>query len=491
MSLSATHELTSITPLLAVLTSTVGAIFIMIFKDRPNIRESISVLAGVIKFLLVISLVPYVLSGKIITYKLFSLYPGINLSFRVDGFSLLFACVSSFLWILTTFYSIGYMRGLKEHAQTRYYTCFALTLSGAMGVAFSGSLFTLYLFYELVSIFTYPLVMHHEDKEAFSGAKKYLIYLMGSGKLFFLPAVILTYVIAGTLDFGPHGILPSNANHALLIALYILFIAGIAKAGIAPLHSWLPSAMVAPTPVSALLHAVAVVKVGVFCIIRVIYNVYGPHLMDSLHLALPTALFVSGTILYASMIALTCDNLKARLAYSTVSQLSYIVMGAALVNIAGTTGGLIHIANHAFSKITLFYCAGAIFVATGKKYVSQLSGLARRMPITMTAFAIGALSMIGVPGTAGFITKWFLGVGCLDKGSVILLIVILTSSLLNAGYFLPVIYTAFFKELSPEDQGLKEAPLTMVTPLALTAVATVVFGIFPEPLLRLIQEVIK
>ena len=491
MSAHAANEMISIVPLLAILASSFGAILIMVFRKHPNLRESVSVVAGITKFLLVISMVPYVLSGKVITYHLVSIYPGINLSFRVDGFSMLFACVSSFLWILTTFYSIGYMRSLKEHAQTRYYACFALTLSGALGVAFSGSLFTLFLFYELVSIFTYPLVMHHEDKEAFAGAKKYLIYLMGSGKLFFLPAVILTYVIAGTLDFGSHGILPASVNHTLLIGLYVLFIAGIAKAGIAPLHSWLPSAMVAPTPVSALLHAVAVVKVGVFCIIRVIYNVYGPELMDILNLALPTAFFVSITILYASMIALTCDNLKARLAYSTISQLSYIVLGAALVNLSGTKGGLIHIANHAFSKITLFYCAGAIFVATGKKYISQLSGLAKKMPITMTAFAIGALSMIGVPGTAGFITKWFLGLGSLDKGSIILLIVILTSSLLNAAYFLPVIYTAFFKQLAPEDQKFGEAPLTMVVPLALTATATILLGIFPQPFLRLIQEVIQ
>ena len=484
-------EIVSIAPVLAILASSLGAIFIVIFRKEPNHREAVSICAGLLKFIIVASMVPQILDGRVITYNLFTIYPGINLSFRVDGFSMLFACVSSFLWIVTTFYSIGYMRGLKEHAQTRYYTCFALTLSGAIGVAFSGSLFTLFLFYELVSIFTYPLVMHHEDEEAFKGAKKYLVYLMGSGKLFFLPAIILTYVIAGTLDFGPNGILPQSANHALLIGLYVLFIAGIAKAGIVPLHSWLPSAMVAPTPVSALLHAVAVVKVGVFCIVRVIYNVYGPDLMNALNLSLPTAFFVSGTILYASMIALTCDNLKARLAYSTISQLSYIVLGAALVNISGITGGLIHIANHAFSKITLFYCAGAIFVATGKKYISQLSGIARKMPITMTAFSIGALSMIGIPGTAGFITKWFLGVGCLDKGSILLLVVILTSSLLNGGYFLPVIYRAFFKKLSPDDEDLGEAPMTMVVPLAITAAATLIFGIFPDPFLKLIQEVIR
>ncbi len=478
-------------PVLIVTISLLGAGLIMIFRDNPNRRETVSVLTGVVKFLLVLAMVPTILSGQVIRCHIVEIIPGCSLVFRVDGFSMVFALISSFLWILTSFYSIGYMRGLKEHAQTRYYTCFALTLSAALGVALSGSLFTMYLFYELVSIFTYPLVMHHEDGEAKWGANKYLVYLMGTGKLFFLSAVVLTYVITGNLDFGPHGLLPADADPTLLVILFILFVAGIAKSGLIPLHSWLPSAMVAPTPVSALLHAVAVVKVGVFCIARVIYSVYGPELMQSLGLVMPSALFMSATILLASMIALTHDNLKARLAYSTVSQLAYITLGFALVSVSSMTGGAIHIANHAFSKITLFYCAGAIFVATGKKYISELSGIGRRMPVTMVAFTIGAFSMIGVPGTAGFITKWFLGLGCLDNHSILLLVIILTSSLLNAGYFLPIIYRAFFYQLRPEDQHLGEAPSFMVIPLSITAALTVIFGLFPQPFLWLIGEVLS
>jgi multicomponent Na+:H+ antiporter subunit D len=480
----------SMLPVFIVLTSAIGALMIMVFRSNPNRREAVSIVCGVIKFALVATMVPMVLDGKVLRCQLVEILPGLSLVFRVDGFSLVFACISSFLWILTSFYSIGYMRGLKEHAQTRYYTCFALTLSAALGVAMSGSLFTMYLFYELVSIFTYPLVMHHEDKEAFGGARKYLIYLMGTGKLFFLSALVITYMLAGNLDFGEKAILSADANHMMLIGLYILFLAAIAKAGLMPLHSWLPSAMVAPTPVSALLHAVAVVKVGVFCVGRVIYNVYGPELMRDLGLVLPTAFFMSATILVASMLALTQDNLKARLAYSTVSQLAYVTLGFALVSVSGVTGGVIHIANHAFSKITLFYCAGAIFVATGKKYISQLSGLGRCMPLTMGAFAIGALSMIGVPGTAGFITKWFLGLGCLDNGNLVLLVVILTSSLLNAGYFLPIIYRAFFHKLHPDDVHLREAPVSMVAPITVTAIATIFLGVYPELFLRLIQEVV-
>ncbi len=481
----------SIIPPLVVLTSAVGALLIMYFGKDINRRETVSICTGILKFALVLTMVPTILAGRVIRCHLVEILPGLSLVFRVDGFSLVFACISSFLWILTSFYSIGYMRGLNEHAQTRYYTCFALTLSAALGVAMSGSLFTMFLFYELVSIFTYPLVMHHEDGEAFAGANKYLVYLMGTGKLFFLSALVITYILAGNLDFGPETLLPADANRTLLIVVYVLFLAGIAKSGLIPLHSWLPSAMVAPTPVSALLHAVAVVKVGVFCVARVIYNVFGPDLMRELGLILPSAFFMSATILIGSMLALTQDNLKARLAYSTVSQLAYITLGFALVSVSGITGGAIHIANHAFAKITLFYCAGAIFVATGKKYISQLSGLGHCMPLTMGAFSIGALSMIGIPGTAGFITKWFLGLGCLDNGSLLLLIFILTSSLLNAGYFLPVIYRAFFHRPSPEDAHFGEAPATMVVPITITAGITVLLGIYPEPFLRLIGEVLS
>lgn len=480
----------SIIPPLVVLISSVAAFLIMRFRNEPNKRETVSVVAGVIKFLLVLSMVPTILNGEVIRCHLVEILPGFSVVFRVDGFSMVFALISSFLWILTSFYSIGYMRGLNEHAQTRYYTCFALTLSAALGVAMSGSLFTMYLFYELVSIFTYPLVMHHEDGEAFSGANKYLVYLMGTGKLFFLTALVITYLLSGNLDFGPNAILSLNNNAPLLIGLYVLFIAAIAKAGLMPLHSWLPSAMVAPTPVSALLHAVAVVKVGVFCVARVIYNVYGPELMQQLHLILPSALFMSATILIASMLALTQDNLKARLAYSTVSQLAYITLGFALMSVSSITGGAAHIANHAFSKITLFYCAGAIFVVSGKKYISQLTGIGRKMPITMTCFAIGAFSMIGIPGTAGFITKWFLGLGSLESNNFIILVIILTSSLLNSAYFLPIIYRAFFMKIAPEDESLREPAPAMLIPISITAMVTVIIGIYPDFFLQLIREVL-
>ncbi len=287
---------------------------------------------------------------------------------------------------------------------------------GAIGCAFADNLFTLYLFYEIVSITTYPLVAHHQDREGYEGGRKYLVYLTGTAKGLVLPAMILTYVMCGTLDFSDNirtGIFPSDASHLMVTITYVCLLLGFAKNGLMPFHNWLPGAMVAPTPVSALLHAVAVVKVGVFSTTRVMLYLFGVDTMSAFNLGVPTAWFVSFTILAASLVALSKDNLKARLAYSTVSQLSYIILGVALLTPAGIEGGIVHIVNHAFAKITLFFCAGAIFVASRKKNISEMKGLGRAMPWTFGAFAVASLSMIGVPPASGFITKWYLLVGAL------------------------------------------------------------------------------
>src|SRR5690348_14820645 len=392
--------------LLAVLAPLIGAGLVMANGKRPNVRETCSFLAAATLFLITASMVPPVLAGKRLHCTLFQLLPalnggtGLSISLRADALSMVFALSASFLWVLTVFYAAGYMRSLEEHAQTRFNTCFALALFGAIGCALSDNLLTLYLFYEIVSICTYPLVAHHQDEEGYDGARKYITYLTTTAKGLILPAMVLIYVLSGTLDFANNihtGLLPASVHNGVIIALYICCILGFAKNGVMPLHNWLPSAMVAPTPVSALLHAVAVVKVGVFSTVRVMLYVFGVDLMDRLHLGLPTAYFVAITILLGSIIALSKDNLKARLAYSTVSQLSYIVLGVALLTPTGIEGGLFHIAAHAFGKITLFFCAGAIYVATHKKNISQMSGLGRAMPFTFGAFALASLSMIGAP----------------------------------------------------------------------------------------------
>lgn len=483
--------------LIALLAPLVGAGLVMATGRRPNLREACSLAAALTLFTITASMVPDIQAGRTLSFRMFELLPGLSFSLRADALSMVFAVSASFLWVLTVFYSAGYMRGLEEHAQTRFNVCFALALFGAIGCAFADNLLTLYLFYEIVSLGTYPLVAHHQDQESYEGARKYLVYLTTAAKGLILPAMALIYVLTeGNLEFADNirsGILPAGTGQAMVTGLYLCCLLGFAKNGLMPLHSWLPSAMVAPTPVSALLHAVAVVKVGVFSTIRVMLYVFGVDQMDAMNLGLPTAYFVSVTILVASVVALSKDNLKARLAYSTVSQLAYIILGVALLTPAAIEGGVVHIANHAFSKITLFFCAGAIYVATHKKNISEMSGLGRVMPVTFGAFAIASLSMIGAPPVAGFVTKWHLLLGAWDAQSAGILVVLLVSTLLNVAYFAPVVYQAFFGR-RPEGsatEGVREAPLAMVIPLSLTAAISVLIGVYPDLFMNFARAITK
>ena len=498
-------------PLFVVFVPVLGALLIVCAGERrANLREFWSVAAGIVMLALIVRMIPEVLAGhtpeshfiQIMplneiggwSFVLFSILPGIELGFRVDGFGLLFASGAALLWTLTSFYSIGYMRRLKEHAQTRYFACFALALSATAGVAFAANLFTLFLFYEALTLVTYPLVCHKETDEAKAGARKYVIYLLGAAKVFLMSAIILIYNVTGTLEFRKGGILTAeqiSEQPTLLYVIFALFLFGFAKNALMPLHSWLPAAMVAPTPVSALLHAVAVVKTGVFSTLRVFLFVFGADAMREIgadQLALAAA---SVTILVGSLLALGQDNLKARLAFSTVSQLSYIILGAALLNQSGVLGGIMHITNHAVSKITLFLCAGSIYVSTRKTNISRMSGLAKRMPWTMGAFALGSLSVVGIPGTAGCISKWFLALGAVEHDSLVLLGVLLVSSLLNAAYLGPIVYKANFEKGEDESETgeeVREVPWVVV-PLTLTAATSLLLGIFPTPVLKLAGNV--
>jgi multicomponent Na+:H+ antiporter subunit D len=339
----------------------------------------------------------------------------------------------------------------------------------------------------MLSLATYPLVTHHQDHEARISGRKYLSYILGTSIGLVLPAMLILYSLTGTLDFASQGILPLGLSKSTVTVLLLMCVFGFAKAGIMPFHAWLPAAMVAPTPVSALLHAVAVVKVGVFSIFRVITGIFGTNLLSSLNLGTVLCYIAAFTILTASLIALSQDGLKRRLAFSTIGQLSYIILGASLLSPKAMTGGLMHIAMHAFGKITLFMCAGAIFVATGKKYISEMVGIGKRMPVTMAAFLIGSLSVIGLPPTGGFISKWFLVLGTLEADQIVMLVVLLSSSLLNAAYFLPVVYRAFFctPEESMFEDKIQEAPLWCVVPLVITAILSVGLFFFPQPFFNL------
>jgi len=469
-------------PLGAVLVS-IGAFFLILAtgEKRPNLREAWSVGAAIVKFLLVFSLRYPVLEGKIVECRLFPIAPGADLLLRVDSFGLLFGLVASFLWIFTTFYSIGYMRGLAAANQTRYFACFALALSATIGVAFSGNLITFYIFYEILTISTYPLVIHKETEEALRAGRKYLTYTLTAG-VFLLFSIALTQYLAGTTGFKAGGFLDGVASPKVLTLLFVTFMIGCGtKAAIMPLHSWLPTAMIAPTPVSALLHAVAVVKAGVFGCVRILGYVFGPELLRQLGLIVPLGLVSSATIIVASVFALSADNLKRRLAFSTISQLSYIILGVALFTPDSFKGGLLHIPFHAFMKITLFFCAGAIYVTTHKENVSELDGIGKAMPLTLGAFAIGAFGMVGVPPICGYLSKWYLCVGTVEAHKPLFLGVYLSSALLNAAYFLPIVYNGFFKG---EGGPVKEASPFMVISLLITAAGAFVLGIFPDFLLK-------
>ncbi|MCJ7627407.1 MAG: hypothetical protein MUO50_03365, partial [Longimicrobiales bacterium] len=396
------------------------------------------------------------------------------------------------LWIVTSLYSIGYMRGHHEKNQTRFYLFFAVAISATMGVAFSGNLFTLFLFYEVLTLCTFPLVTHHQTEKARKAGRVYLGILLSTSVGLQLLAIIWTYSLAGTLDFRPGGILDGHISTAMVPILLALFVFGVGKAAVMPFHRWLPAAMVAPTPVSALLHAVAVVKAGVFTILKVSVFIFGPALISETGAADILLWVAAATIILGSLVAFTKDNLKARLAYSTISQLSYIVMGALLANKWGIIGGGMHIVMHAFGKITLFFAAGAIMVAAHKTEISQMKGLGRTMPFTFGAFFIGSLSIIGLPPAGGAWSKWFLGMGTLEAGQLGLLAVLMVSSLLSLVYLLEVPLKAFFSKPSEplEHDGIHEAPLPSLIAMGVTSLATIGLFIYPEPFYRLMELVV-
>jgi multicomponent Na+:H+ antiporter subunit D len=477
--------------LAALLIPLVGAIGIALAGKAPNLRESVTLATAAALLLCVAQLPDIVLGGSRPEIVLLEPLPGLPIAFRVEPLGMLFALIASGLWIVNSIYSIGYMRGNKERHQTRFYVCFALAIAATLGIAFSANLLTLFLFYEVLTLITYPLVTHAGTEQAKSGGRTYLAILMGTSVIFLLPAVIYVWHIAGTTDFRPGGILPAGMDKSALVILLGLFMFGIGKAALMPFHRWLPAAMVAPTPVSALLHAVAVVKAGVFAIVKVIVFIFG---LDQLAGTTDWLAIIAGfTIVAASVVALSAENLKRRLAYSTVSQLSYVILAAAILTPLSIIGATLHIAAHALGKITLFFAAGAIYTAAHKTEVSQLDGIGRRMPWTMAAFGIGALSMIGLPPAAGFVSKWYLVSGAMEQAHWFALAVVLLSTLLNAGYFLPIVYRAFLRPLPAHaaDHPHGEAPLPIVLALGVTATGTLALFFFPDVPLALARQLVN
>ena len=481
-------QLTMILPVLASLA-------IVLTGKKPNLREAMTICFGLMLFYCVINLYQGVIAGESITAFWLELLPGLQISFNIEPLGILFALIASFLWLVTTLYAIGYMRSHHEENQTRFYACFALAIAAVMGIAFAGNLFTLFIFYEILTLSTYPLVTHAGTEKAKRGGRIYLGILLGTSIAFFLLAIVITWFVAGTLDFKQGGIFNSDIDTTLAGALLVLFVFGVGKAAIMPFHRWLPAAMVAPTPVSALLHAVAVVKAGVFTILKICVYIFGLDLLT----VLPTTQFLlylaGASVLLASLVAMRQDNLKARLAYSTISQLGYVTIGALLATSSGVIASSMHIGMHAFGKITLFFCAGAILVAAHKSKISEMRGLGRQMPLTMAAFFIASLSIIGVPPTGGTWSKWYLLMGTIETEQFILMVVLMISSLLNIAYLIPISFHAFFpnqlsSDTSLTDNRIKEAPLPSLIAIGITTLGCLILFVYPQPIFELASAIL-
>ena len=482
-----------------------GCIGIWLADKTPNMREAVTLITAGLLIILSVTVFLAVGNGETPQIFVFEVIDGLPLAFRAEPLGAMFGVIASGLWFVNSLFSIGYMRGHDEQHQTRFYMSFAVAISAAMGVAYASNLFTLFIFYEVLTLSTFPLVTHYGDDKARKGGRIYLGVLMATSIGLLLPAIVWTYAIAETTEFTAGGILSQHVDAAgpLVGVLLGLYAFGIGKAALMPVHPWLPNAMVAPTPVSAFLHAVAVVKAGVFSILKVAVYVFGIDLLKDTGASVPYMWIAAGSILLASLIAMNQDNLKARLAYSTVSQLSYVTLGAMLATSMGVMGGAMQIAAHALGKMTLFMCAGAVYVAHHKTLVSQLNGLGRVMPWTFGAFFLGAMSIIGLPPMGGSWPKFFLMLGAADAGEIAIIVVLMISSILNVIYLLSIPVRAFYLEPAAEGEkpqgaggkgiewgNLKEAPLFCVLPPMLTAAGAFILFFCADPLFNYLAPLI-
>jgi multicomponent Na+:H+ antiporter subunit D len=478
-----------ITILLSLITPLIGAFLILAARHYPNLRETVTLITASTLFYWVCTLFPEVMDGGRPENTLLEMLPGLNIAFKIEPLGMVFAGVASFLWIVTTIYSIGYMRGHHEENQTRFYFYFAISLMAAIGVAFSANMMTLFIFYEILTLCTFPLVTHHGTEETKRAGRIYLGLLLGTSIGLQLLAIIWTQggILSGNV---------SNITAGILLALYVF---GVGKAAVMPFHRWLPAAMVAPTPVSALLHAVAVVKAGVFTVLKVTIYIFGVNFLADISVSEWLQYAAALTILLASLIAMTKDNLKARLAYSTISQLSYCVLGAMLVNSYGIIGGSMQIVMHAFAKITLFFCAGAILVAAHKTEISDMSGLGKVMPFTFTAFFLASLSIIGLPPFGGAWSKWYLVLGAFEAEQLAIVAALMISSLLNVYYLLSIPIRGFFGQTpetprrysNPQPDGeIHEAPAMCLIAISVTTVGCLVLFFYSEPVYDLLKQLV-
>ncbi len=466
--------------------SLTGIATFFVAEEQTRLRTVLNLFGAVLN----LGLVTVLLVGVYHGYSYESRLPffwGLDLVLRADPLSLQFLALSAGLWFLTTIYAIGYLENAPD--RSRFFGFFSLAVMASTGIAFSGNLLTFLVFYEMLTLATYPLVVHRGTPRSLAAGRKYLIYTIGGGAALLLGTVWF-HAIGGDLEFNPASrVAELGLEHPIaLVVIFTLLISGLGvKAALVPLHGWLPSAMVAPAPVSALLHAVAVVKAGVFGIIRVLYDVFGIQSSADLGGTGVLATIAGATIIYGSLRALAQDEIKRRLAFSTVSQLSYIVLGAAIGGPLGTIGAIVHIVHQGLMKITLFFCAGNLAEVFGIHSVHEVDGIGRRMPWTMAAFTIAALGMIGLPPFAGFISKWYLAGGAIDDGAWWAIGVLVASSALNAAYFLPIVYAAWFRPLAHRAPPLRQAGAWLIAPPLITAALTIAAGLFAASIVSPLQ----
>lgn len=490
-------ETTSYLPLLIVVSSLIPGMLILLLREEQIALRTILNLAGAVaKVALIWWVFLGYMRGEEYTF-VYALSPNLSFTLKIDQLGILFATLSAILWLVTTLYAIGYLEGGSN--RRRFFAFFSLCVTASTGIAMSGNLITFFVFYELLTLATYPLVVHRGTEKAVKAGLTYLWYTIGGGSVLFLGVVGL-FVIAGPMYFGDVDTIAGlmEENKVILTILFFVILTGLSvKAAIFPLHGWLPVSMVAPAPVSALLHAVAVVKAGAFGIVRLVYDVYGIELADEMSFLTPLAILAAFTILYGSFRALFQNDFKRRLAFSTVSQLSYIALGVAIPGVLSSTGAIVHLVHQGLMKITMFFVAGNIAETYGYYKISQLNGIGRLMPWTMAAFTIAALGMIGLPPIAGFVSKWYLSLGAIEAGSYWVVFVLLGSSALNAAYFLPIVYRAWFlepdKDVKPLQKiGRFETKLLLLVPVVITAILSLSAGIFasvPGSPLSLAREI--
>ena len=468
----------SLLPLAAVLIPVVtGSVVFFLDEGRRGLRTVLNLSGAALSLLVVMVMLVGVFQEQAYAFR-WPLLAGLELYLEADAFAMLFSPLSSGLWLVTTVYAVGYMEHYRN--RRRFFGFFSLCVATTMGVALAGNLLTFFIFYELLTLSTYPLVVHRGDARSLAVGTLYLRYTVGAGAVL-LVGLIWIHGLTGTVEFTEGGFLaPFHEHDTSLRIIFFLLVGGFGvKAALVPLHGWLPMAMVAPAPVSALLHAVAVVKAGAFGIVRVVYDVFGVTFAHGLGVTGVLAVWAAVTILYGSLRALAQDDLKRRLAYSTVSQVSYIALGVAIAGPVATLGGVVHLVHQGVTKITLFFCAGNLAETLHIHKISEMDGVGRRLPLTMSAFTLGALGMIGIPPMAGFITKWYLGLGSLEAGQPWVILVLLASTLLNAAYFLPVLHRVWFR---PPPHTLptpaREAPLFLLLPPLITGLLALLTGLF-------------